>query len=728
MRIPPQLVLRVVRQLMVAAALTTLAATEVRAQSGVGVIESWRDSAGNWTGKRHALDSTGNLLVVGDTVVGDIIQVRKYSPTGQLLWSRIYDPLERVVSYWIATDLVGNAWIAAARITGSQNSPVGFLVLKYDPQGNLLFVDVTNGGRAVRVLTDTAGNGYVIGNGWFAGTLADHYMVVKYAPDGRRLWSGFLENGSSTYLAGPRSLALSPDESRLVIAGGGFSSTWHALSVAMYDTATGQRLWNYVDTSKYGAQDVAFSPDGASVLVGNTEIGLTNAMALHKFDLSGNRRFSRIYTQGIALVRLSVDSLGNVVAIGTAAPLPGSGYRDWMTIKTDAAGALLWARRYDATFANDEVPEWVSVDSADAVYVAGMGGPGPSTGNVSFLKPVTLKYNSAGTPIWVTFVGGNAQVTVDDLGGGRVFTLAAGQMTSARFEQTGVSDAAPASPTQLTAAGSFNGVEFRIDLAWTDNATNELYYAIERCAGAGCSNFVEIRRALGENATGFRDAPLSAGATYTYRVRAIGFTSNSGYSNPITATTSIADSPAAPSNLAATSSAGAVRLSWTDNSADESQFAIERCAGAGCTAFTQVSAVGTNVTTYLDTAVVGGQSYSYRVRAAKSSTYSSYSNVASVTTPVALPAAPTNLAASSRTRRRINLTWINSATDATAITVQRCTGSACTTFVDVVQLAATATAWTDSGLKSGSTYRYRVYASNTAGSSAYSNIASATAR
>src|SRR6185503_503307 len=230
---------RVARLLTLAAAFTALPAADVRGQSGV--TESWRDSAGNWTGRRHALDPAGNLLVVGDTVVGDIIQVRKISPAGQLLWSRIFDPAERVVSYWIATDFAGNAWIAAARITGSQNSRVGFLVLKYDAQGNLVFVDATSGGMAVRVVTDAAGSAYVIGNGWFAGTLADNYMVVKYAPDGRRLWSGFLENGSATFFASPTSLSLSPDETRLVVVGGGFTPTWHALSVAMYDTASGQR-------------------------------------------------------------------------------------------------------------------------------------------------------------------------------------------------------------------------------------------------------------------------------------------------------------------------------------------------------------------------------------------------------------------------------------------------------------------------------------------------------
>jgi hypothetical protein len=70
--------------------------------------------------------------------------------------------------------------------------------------------------------------------------------------------------------------------------------------------------------------------------------------------------------------------------------------------------------RYDATHTNDEVPGWVTVDTADSVYVAGMGGPSSTTGNVSFLKQVTQKYDAAGNPVWTILDGGNAQVTVDD--------------------------------------------------------------------------------------------------------------------------------------------------------------------------------------------------------------------------------------------------------------------------------------------------------------------------
>ena len=101
----------------------------------------------------------------------------------------------------------------------------------------------------------------------------------------------------------------------------------------------------------------------------------------------------------------------------------------------------------------------------------------------------------------------------------------------------------------------------------------------------------------------------------------------------------------------------------------------------------------------------------------------------SVTTGAAsVPTSPTTLAAGSSTRARINLTWINTATNATSISVQRCSGSTCTGFVPVAQLAATAKSWTDTRVKSRSTYRYRVSASNAAGTSPYSNIASATAR
>ena len=90
--------------------------------------------------------------------------------------------------------------------------------------------------------------------------------------------------------------------------------------------------------------------------------------------------------------------------------------------------------------------------------------------------------------------------------------------------------------------------------------------------------------------------------------------------------------------------------------------------------------------------------------------------------------APTNLVATSTAPTRIDLTWTNTANDATSISVERCRGAVCTKFKAVAKLGATANSWTDFAVTSGATYRYRVRASNAQGNSPYSNIAKVKAR
>jgi hypothetical protein len=174
------------------------------------------------------------------------------------------------------------------------------------------------------------------------------------------------------------------------------------------------------------------------------------------------------------------------------------------------------------------------VDGAGGVYVAGMGGPSPSTGNVSFLKPVTLKYDAAGTPVWTILNGGNAQVTVSDAEGGSVFTLETNQMTSARFGQTGSPDPdpAPAAPTSLAARSS---TRRRIDLTWTNTADDATSITVQRCAGSACTGFTAVARIAGA-ATSWADVGVRSRTTYRYRVFASNAAGDSPYSNVASAT------------------------------------------------------------------------------------------------------------------------------------------------------------------------------------------------
>ncbi len=90
---------------------------------------------------------------------------------------------------------------------------------------------------------------------------------------------------------------------------------------------------------------------------------------------------------------------------------------------------------------------------------------------------------------------------------------------------------APAAPTNLNAAATSSS---QIQISWTDNATNEAGYRIERSTDN--VNFAEIAQSLG-NVTSFIDSGLSASTKYYYRVRAYNSAGNSAYSNVASATT-----------------------------------------------------------------------------------------------------------------------------------------------------------------------------------------------
>ena len=93
--------------------------------------------------------------------------------------------------------------------------------------------------------------------------------------------------------------------------------------------------------------------------------------------------------------------------------------------------------------------------------------------------------------------------------------------------------------------------------------------------------------------------------------------------------------PYAPGGLAAAAaSSSKINLSWTDNSANESGFKIERKTGSGGT-YAQIATVGADVTSYSSTGLTASTTYYYRVRAYNSGGNSSYSSEANATTSAA---------------------------------------------------------------------------------------------
>jgi len=91
----------------------------------------------------------------------------------------------------------------------------------------------------------------------------------------------------------------------------------------------------------------------------------------------------------------------------------------------------------------------------------------------------------------------------------------------------------PSAPSALTATAASTR---QINLQWVDNSNNETGFKIERCTGAGCSNFTQIAT-VAANVTTYNNSALAASMTYTYRVKAYLTGAESGYSNASSATT-----------------------------------------------------------------------------------------------------------------------------------------------------------------------------------------------
>ena len=179
--------------------------------------------------------------------------------------------------------------------------------------------------------------------------------------------------------------------------------------------------------------------------------------------------------------------------------------------------------------------------------------------------------------------------------------------------------------------------------------------------------------------------------------------------------------PPAPASLVATPASGTrINLSWVDASGNETGFRIERATNG--VNFTQIATVAANVTSYADTTVTAGKTYTYRVCAYNAAGNSAYSALAAATTPAAPPAAPTSLAARANVANQISLTWRDNASNETGFYVERSLNG--TTWTRIATLAANAVSYTSTGLAANTTYYHRVQAFGASGVSAYSNVAS----
>jgi FtsP/CotA-like multicopper oxidase with cupredoxin domain len=264
----------------------------------------------------------------------------------------------------------------------------------------------------------------------------------------------------------------------------------------------------------------------------------------------------------------------------------------------------------------------------------------------------------------------------------------------------------PNAPTDLTAVYQAGP---QVLLNWTDNATYEDGFVIERIQGDITTQVATV----GPDVQTYTDSSIAFDGQYVYQVYAYNASGPSALSN----LANVDAPPLSPTGLTAVYDSG-VLLTWFDQSLAETGFSVQRCEGAGCDTFAEIATPGPLTTgngvgnvTYLDPSVAPSMVYRYYVAAVNAAGPSDPSNIVEITLPN-FPPAPT-LGTITSQARKITVTW-DSVPNANGYTVQWSTDMSFASIAGTGSPNANATSFTTRNLTRGTTYYFRIRANTSA--------------
>lgn len=280
----------------------------------------------------------------------------------------------------------------------------------------------------------------------------------------------------------------------------------------------------------------------------------------------------------------------------------------------------------------------------------------------------------------------------------------------------------PGTPSGLSAVAG----DGRIDLSWDAGSDGDLAgYNVYRTQTAGDTGAI-INAGL-ISGTSYADVGLSNGTAYFYRIEAVDTSGNlSGLSAQASATP-IGDTtaPAAPTGLAAAAGDNRVDLTWNANGeSDLDGYHVYSVAGG---TYTQLTTAPISATSYADTGLSAGVSYSYAVSAVDNSGNESPTSAVVSATPTqpsgGPPAAPSGIAADAQPGQII-VTWdAGSEPDISNYEVWRAEPGTGWTLV----AEPTSNSYSDTDVIAGNYYYYLLRAVSPGGTSNWSSSALAQA-
>jgi len=351
------------------------------------------------------------------------LSIAKYTTTGTTLWSSNYSFPGTTYQYvrgGVGVDAANNIYVTGYVYDYNSNSSANdynhMYVIKYDPSGNMLWSKIYDSGQSdymnfSGIVVDPNGGVAVAGTHQNYNAANSNYsdiLVVKYDGNGNLLYATTVDNG--TY------------ENLLMIAGDGTGGLYisfqtynngngnNSIGVAKLD-ANGTKLWSSIHNPLNGSNYVysygnclAVDPSGNAILTGyQFNYGGTSSYSsiTLKFDQNGNELWANNYKSGLYNYYGSVatDVNGNIYMVSNV--YSSNNTYHWDLVKYDPSGNQIWASSVFNTGAGNGQYSWnedIAVDNSGNAFLAGYGYN--YFNNNNYYSAQTAKVNADGSKGW----------------------------------------------------------------------------------------------------------------------------------------------------------------------------------------------------------------------------------------------------------------------------------------------------------------------------------------